>query len=926
MGDNNRDPGALLRSAGGVVMNVRQLRGWLMRLSGLFHGNRREREFAEELESHLAMHIEDNLCAGMSPEEARRVALVKLGGVTQVQELHLEQRGLPALETLFHDLRFGARMLFKNPGFTLIAVVTLALGIGANTAMFTTVHGVLLRPLDYPKPDQLMYLTAEAPAIGGARNALSVPEYTEFRQMNQSFAAVGAYSTGGAAYTTGEVNVSAGDRPLRVRSISVDAHLLKALSIRPEQGRFFSDEETAHWTGTLPPPIAILSHELCRTAFEGRPLVGQKVEIEGRLHEIVGIMPPGADVMDNHTQVWLPLWFHQNTARQRRAHVLYVIARLKDGIAARMAQAELSAFLENWGERVGATNHVPTNRPLRSVDHTLQLRALQDAIVGNASRPIWVLQAAVGFVLLIVCANLANLVMARASSRRREFVIRAALGASRGRLLRQAVTEGALMSGAGAILGLWLASAGVRALIRAYPTSVPRTSELTIDLPVLLVALGLSTGTALLVGFVSLGRRRTSSMLTALKEGARGASGAWRHNARRGLLIAQVAFAVMLVIGAGLLVQTVYNLTRIDAGFDRSRLVTFSMTLPMANSEPDTRAQAYQRVLDRLHSVPGVLGTAAMSGLPPNRTPDAIATPIENYSSYDGKPFENIDYYQFVMGDYFGTMGIPIIAGRGFERTDNASQGKVVIVNETLAKRIWRGQNPIGQRLRPPGASFGASDDAWHTVIGVAKDVRQRGVERPAGTELYVSLDQHGVSPPSMNVVMRTTLPPSALSGTIERVVRELDAAVPVVRLRDMDSVFAESISRPRLLAQLLGAFAGLALLLAAIGTYGVLSYMVTERRREIGIRVALGATRPHVLTQIMKQGLQVTAIGAAIGLAGALAVNRLIASLLFGVQPTDIVTIAFVIATITAVAVVASWLPAWRASRLDPNVVLRDE
>jgi predicted permease len=382
----------------------------------------------------------------------------------------------------------------------------------------------------------------------------------------------------------------------------------------------------------------------------------------------------------------------------------------------------------------------------------------------------------------------------------------------------------------------------------------------------------------------------------------------------------------MLVIGAGLLVQTVYNLTRIDAGFDRSRLVTFSMTLPMANSEPATRAQAYQRVLDRLRSVPGILGTAAMSGLPPNRTPDAIATPIENYSSYDGKPFEVIEYYQFVMSDYFGTMGIPIVAGRGFERTDNASQGKVAIVNETLAKRIWKGRNPIGQRVRPPGGSFGASDDAWHRVIGVAKDVRQRGVERPAGTELYVSLDQHGVSPPSMNVVMRTTLLPAALSGTIERAVREVDAAVPVVRLRDMDSVFAESIRRPRLLAQLLGAFAGLALLLAAIGTYGVLSYMVTERRREIGIRVALGAARSHVLTQIMKQGLQVTAIGVTIGLGGALAVNRLIGSLLFGVQPTDTMTIAFVIATITAVAVIASWLPAWRASRLDPNVVLRDE
>jgi putative ABC transport system permease protein len=326
------------------------------------------------------------------------------------------------------------------------------------------------------------------------------------------------------------------------------------------------------------------------------------------------------------------------------------------------------------------------------------------------------------------------------------------------------------MSGSGGILGLWLASTGVRALIRAYPTSIPRTSALTIDLPVLLVALGLSTGTALLFGFASLGRT-TSSMMTALKEGGRGASGAWRHYARRGLVIAQAAFAVMLVIGAGLLGQTVYNLTRIDAGFDRSRLVTFSMTLPMANSEPVTRAQAYQRVLDRLRSVPGVLGTAAMSGLPPNRTPDAIATPIENYIDA-GRPFAIIDYYQFVMGGYFGTMGIPIVAGRGFERTDNASQGKVIIVNETLAKRIWKGQNPIGHRLRPPGGSFGASDDVWHTVIGVAKDVRQRGVDR-----------------------------------------------------RDMDSVFAESIRRPRLLAQLLGAFAGLALPLAAIGTYGVLSY-----------------------------------------------------------------------------------------------------
>ncbi len=896
-----------------------------LRLRSLFRRPDVDLELEAELRFHLDQLTGENISSGMPPEEARRAAQRIIGGIAQFKEECRDVRRVNFVQDFVEDVRYTIRSLAKSPGFTGVVVATLALGIGANTAIFTILHGVLLRPLEYPKPNQLMYLTAESPATGGTGNPLSPPEYAEFRQMNQSFAAVGAYSTGGTAYTTGEVNLTAGDRPLRVRSISVDAHLLKALGFQPEQGRFFSDEETARWTGTLPPPIAILSHELWRTAFGGRSLVGQKIEIEGRPHEIIGVMPSRADVMDNHTQVWLPLWLHPNTARQRDAHVLYVVARLKDGVTFAAAQTELNAFVEDWGERVGAKDHVPTKRPVYAADHTLQLRTLQDAIVGSSSRQIWVLQAAVGFVLLIVCANLANLMMTRAGSRRREFVLRTALGASRWRLLRQTLTEGAVLSGAGGVLGLAIASAGVRGLVRAYPTSIPRASELAIDLPVLLVALGVSMGTALLFGFVSFGRPKTS-MATALKEGARSATGGWRHYARHGLVTAQVAFAVMLVIGAGLLVQTVYNLTRIDAGFDRSRLVTFSMTLPMANSDPDTRAQAYQRVLEKIRSVPGVLGTVAMSGLPPDRTPDAIATPVENYTSEDGRNFAIVDYYQFVMGDYFGTMGIPIVSGRGFLPTDNASQGSVVIVNETLANRLWRGQNPIGQHLRPPGGSFGASEDVWHTVIGVARDVRQRGVERPAGTELYINLDQHRVSPPSMNVVIRTTLRAAALSATIERVVREVDAAVPIVRLRDMDSVFADSIRRPRLLAQLLGAFAGLALLLAAIGTYGVLSYMVTERRREIGIRVALGATRTDVLAHIMRQGLQVTALGVMVGVAGALAVNRLIASMLFGVQPTDTVTIACVIAAITAIAMLASWLPAWRASRVDPNVVLRDE
>jgi putative ABC transport system permease protein len=906
---------------------MRILREWIHRLLETLLPGRSNDDLEEELRLHLELAAEDGRRRGLSSADSARAARLKAGGASQAMDAVRDQRGLPWVDDLARDVRHGFRTLGHTPMFTAIALLTLALGIGANAAIFTIVNGVILRPLGYPKPEQLMYLTAEFPTRGLTRNAVSVPEYMEFRQINQSFAAVGAYTTGGGGYTTGEVNLTAGDRPLRVRSVSVDAHLLNTLGVQPALGRFFSEQETARWSGTLAPPIAILSHELWQTAFGGQPVVGKTVEVEGRAHEILGIMPPGADVMDNRTQIWLPLWVHPNAARQRGSHVLYVIARLKDGVTAEAAQTELNSLLDNWGERVGAKDHVPTNGPLRPADHILQLRPLQDAIVGNATRSIWVLQAAVGFVLLIVCANLANLVMAHAESRRREFVVRAALGASRGRLLRQTMTEGVLLSGAGGMLGLCLAYAGVQALIRAYPNSMPRISDVVIDVPVLLVALGLSTGTALLFGLALVGHR-VSGLVTALKEGGeRGASGAGRYHIRRTLMMGEVALAVMLVISAGLLIRTVYNLTSVDAGFDRSRLVTFSMTLPMATSEPDTRAQAYQRVLERLRAAPGVQGTTVMSGLPPNRPPDAIATRIENYTAADGRPVEVIDYYQFVMGDYFETMGIPIVAGRGFERTDIASQGKMVVVNETLANRIWKGQNPIGQRLRPNlSGAIGASDNPWHTVIGVAKDVKQRGIEHSAGTELYVSLNQHGISPATMNVVLRTTLPPAALSGTLERLVREVDPAVPIVRLRDMESVFAESIRRPRLLAQLLGTFAGLALLLAAVGTYGVLSYMVTQRRREIGIRMALGAARSSVIALVMKQGVQATIIGVIVGLAGAFGVNRLMTSLLFGVQPTDAATMAAVIATITIVATIACWLPAWRASQLDPNVVLRTD
>jgi predicted lysophospholipase L1 biosynthesis ABC-type transport system permease subunit len=467
------------------------------------------------------------------------------------------------------------------------------------------------------------------------------------------------------------------------------------------------------------------------------------------------------------------------------------------------------------------------------------------------------------------------------------------------------MTEGVLLSIVGGALGLVLARAGVDAIIRLYPTSLPRTTEVTVDPLVLLFTLGVSIATGIVFGLAPLLHTRMSGLIAALKEGGGKGATAARHHIRRGLVMAEVALALVLVIGAGLMLRTVANLTNVDAGFDRSRLVTFALSLPAADYPQATaRAALYQRLLDKLRSLPGMQGATAMSGLPPNRPLNANDTDIDNYTAPPEGPFENVDFYQNVMTDYFETMGIPIVAGRAFQRSDAA-------------------------RLRP----CCGDQVPWFTVVGVAKDVKQQGVDQRTGHEFYFFVDQTANAPPpfsnapgTMNVVLRTTLPPATLRQSIEAAVREADPSVPIVRLREMEAVFDESIRRPRLLAQLLGGFAGLALLLAAIGTYGVLSYMVAERRREIGIRMALGAAQRSVLREVMTQGLVLTGVGIVVGLAAAFGLNRLIASLLYGVQPTDPATIVGVVATIAVVALVACALPAWKASRVDPNIALRQE
>jgi putative ABC transport system permease protein len=730
-----------------------------------------------------------------------------------------------------------------------------------------------------------------------------------------------------------------------VRAVSVDEHLLKALGVRAAHGRVFAAGETDRvgipapgQPAPLLPPVVILSHELWQSAFGGQPIIGKTVEVMGRPREVIGIMPPGTDLMDQRTEIWGPLGLNPADPGDRLSHSLQLIGRLKEGVTVGAAQAELDALNQNWGERVGIKGHVFTplgtaataTMAFPETGHILQMTPLRNQLVGAASRSIWMLQAAAGFVLLIACANLANLLLARAERRHRELAVRRTLGASRGQLMRQFMTEGVLLSVLGAALGLWLARVGIQALTRAYPATLPRAGEVTVDLSVLLITCGVAVTTGIFFGLVPTMPMGMKDLVAALKEGAKGATGGARHNVRRGLVMAEVAMAVVLLIGATLLVRTVYNLTNVDGGFDRSRLVTFSITLPFVTyPQAAPRAQMYQRILDAVRAVPGVEAATAMDGLPPNRPPIKNNSRIANATTPSGGPYEIVDYYQYVMADYFETVGIPIVQGRSFRPNDAASSGMVAVVNETFADTFWKGQDPIGQQVKP----CCNDQPPWFTVVGVAKDVKQGGVDQRTGTELYLFAGQTANLPPpiaivpgTMNVVLRTTLPPEALSQTLERVVRETDRAIPVVRLRDMDNVFAESIRRPRFLAQLLGAFAGLALLLAAVGTYGVLSYMVADRRREIGIRMALGAARSSVLMQVMKQGLAVTAIGLVVGLAGAIGLSRLITSLLFGVAPTDVTTLAAAVITITLVAAVACWLPAWRASRVEPLVALRTE
>lgn len=817
------------------------------------------------------------------------------------------------MDRLKQDLIYAFRNLRTSPGYAAVTIITLALGIGANTAIFSVVNGVILEPLDYPRPERLVFITSQFPTLGFDQFWVSSPEFIEFRDRNQAFQNVGAYSSGA-------VNLGTQQQPQRVNSAVVTSELMPTLGVQPIRGRMFTLQDT------LPgaEDVAVLSSEVWQSAFNSdEGTIGRIVQVDGVSTRVVGIMPPGYDVHDQKIQVWLPLTIDPANPGGRGSHFLYLVGRLKDGISITQARADLENMLQQWAI-LNPKMHAPNQK-----NHRLRYDGLQDDMIGGMRNALWVLQGAVGFVLLIACANLANLLLARAESRQREFAIRAALGAGRGTILRQFLTEGILLALIGGAVGAALGYAALRALLAADPESVPRSADIALDPAVLLFTVIVSIVTGALFGLAPLMNLRQHAVNMTLKEsGQRSTGGAARARLRNTLVAAEVALAVVLVIGAGLLLRSFWNLMSVDAGFNRASLTTFGLVLPTTTySDPQTRIEFFRRLTSELSRVPGVKGTAAMTGLPPFRQVNANDTDFEGYQAPPEGPFENVDYYQTVTLDYLKTMGVPLVEGRDFSLAD-VEGAPAVLVNETLAKTFFKGQSAVGRRLKPGLGPFATTP--WFNIIGIVRDVKQGGLNAKTGTELYLLAEQGPriakAAPRNMNIVVRADLPFDSVAPQIRRVVQSMDSTLPIVRLRTMDEVFGASVSRPRLLAQLLGTFAGLALLLAAVGTYGILAYTVTERRKEIGIHMALGATRGNVLNRILGQGLRLTAVGLAVGLMAAFGLTRLLQAQLFNVQPTDPATMALVSIFIALVALIACYIPAARATRVDPMIVLRDE
>ena len=813
--------------------------------------------------------------------------------------------------TFLQDLKYALRMLRKNPAFTVVAVLTLALGIGANSAIFSVVNSVLLRELPYRQPGQLVRVYSEFPTMKLQKFWLSPPELLDIQRESKSWEAIGAWAPGGQ-------NVGTESEPLRVTSAAITRGLIDVLGVQPELGRSFSEEEDRNGG----PNVAMISHGLWQKGFGGTSdIIGKQILVNSQSTTVIGVMPPTFAFppgSNDQVEVLLPFQFDPANPGSRGSHFLSVIGRLKPGVTIPQAQSEMTSLMAGWQAESRAKHLLNPER------HPVVMLGLHEDVVGSARKAVWLLMAAVGFVLLIACVNVANLLLARAESRHREFAVRLALGAGLRRMVRQFVAEGFVLVLLASILGVALAFAGLKVLLLFAPDSVPRTEEIGVGLPVLGFTIAVSIAAVFLFGLAPLAQVSERNLANWIRGAGQRSIRGGGQTLRKGLVIAEIALAVILVIGSGLMIRAFWKLQQVNTGFDPAGMISFSVNLPGAKYKTPERLQFANSLQQKLASLPGVTSASMASGLPPLRRINANDTEIEGYQQTPDAPAQNVDYWNIVGTDYFKTMKIRVLEGRTFEpQDDNEKAMPVVVVNQSLAKRFWQG-SPLGKRVNP---TF-SDPKVWFTIVGVVEDTKNAGMDKPAGPELYMQVRQvaDNFLGGNMNFVVRTSTESLALESSIRSAVRELDSTLPVYNLRSMNEVISRSMVQPRFLAILLATFSGIALFLAAIGIYGVMAYSVAQRTQEIGVRMALGAQQLHVLKMIFGQSLLMLLIGTVIGLAGAFALTRLMSSLLFEVTATDPLTYVSVVGLLTVVALLACYIPARRAAKVDPLIALRYE
>lgn len=815
------------------------------------------------------------------------------------------------MQTFLQDLKYALRMLRKNPAFTAVAILTLAVGIGANSAIFSVVNSVLLRPLPYRQPGQLVRVYSEFPTMKLQKFWLSAPEMLDIQREAKSWEAIGAWAPGGQ-------NVGTESEPLRVTSAAITRSLIDVLGVQPQLGRNFSEEEDRNGG----PNVAIISHSLWQKGFGGASdIIGKQIQVNAATTTVIGVMPasfgfpPGSN---DQVELLVPFQFDPANPGGRASHFLSVIGRLKPGVTVEQAQSEMTSLMNGWRSE-GRAQHLlgPPNHPVIMVN-------LHEDVVGSARKAVWLLMAAVGFVLLIACVNVANLLLARAESRHREFAVRLALGAGLRRMVRQFIAEGFVLVLIASILGVALAYAGLQILLLFAPDSVPRTEEIGVGLPVLAFTIAVAIIAVFLFGLAPLAQISERNLANWIRSAGQRAIRGGGQTLRQSLVVAEIALAVILVIGSGLMIRAFWKLQQVNTGFDPDGVVSFSLNLPSTKYDNARSLQFVNSLEQKLSSVPGVASVSIASGLPPLRRINANDTEIEGYQATPDSPAENVDYWNVVGNDYFKTMKIRLLEGRTFEsQDDNPKSMPVVVVNEALAKRFWTG-SPVGRRVNP-----GFQDPkVWFTIVGVVEDTKNAGMDKPAGPELYFQVrqvaDQFLGS--TVSFVVRGSNNSAPLEGSIRNAVRELDPSLPVYNLWSMNELVSKSVVQPRFLALLLATFSGIALFLAAIGIYGVMAYSVAQRTQEIGVRMALGARPLHVLRLILKQSLGMLVIGTVIGLAGAFLLTRLMRTLLFEITATDPLTYVSVIGILIVVALLACYIPARRAAKVDPLIALRYE